>query len=156
MRTNPPIRIAWPDDRPPAELDPAEIERALATFLTELGHGGRGLSVLMADDATLRELNRTYRQRNRPTDVLSWSYLETGGEGELLGDLALSLDRARAQAAENGWDLRTEMLRLLAHGCAHLAGHDHADAAGEREMRRVEERLLAAVGLEGLYPPEAG
>jgi probable rRNA maturation factor len=69
-----------------------------------------------------------------------------------LGDLALSLDRARAQAQDNGWPLQTELLRVLAHGCAHLAGYDHRTAAEERLMRGVEEALLEKVGLRGLYP----
>ena len=70
----------------------------------------------------------------------------------LLGELALSIKRARAQARESGWPLRTEVLRLLAHGCAHLAGYDHRTLKEDGAMRRVEERLLARVGLRGLYP----
>ena len=113
-------------------------------------------------DAVLGELNRRYRELDEPTDVLSWSYLEDGAEdgaeaellGEvLLGEIALSLDRSRAQAAEYGWNLRTEVLRLLAHGCAHLAGFDHQTAAGDREMRSVEIGMLDRVGLKNLYPP---
>ena len=77
------------------------------------------------------------------------------GPAPLLGELALSLERAAAQAAENGWDLRTEVLRLLAHGCAHVAGFDHETAAQERVMQALEVRLLAGVGLRDLYPPDA-
>jgi probable rRNA maturation factor len=72
----------------------------------------------------------------------------------LLGELALSLERAAAQAAENGWSLRTEVLRLLAHGCAHVAGYDHESEAEEREMKALEVRLLDALGLRGLYPED--
>ena len=73
-------------------------------------------------------------------------------QGSPLGELAVSWDRVRAQARANGWDVRTEMARLLAHGCAHLAGYDHATRAGDVEMRRIEERLLKAAGYTGLYP----
>jgi probable rRNA maturation factor len=185
-------------------VDAPALCRALAAFLAELGHGGRSLSVRLADDAELRELNLAHRGQDRPTDVLSWSYLgteavrpesdhagarvaplpphppppspcgegasrrrqdggEVGGnrsdrrkrdaeEAVPLGDLALSLDRARAQAQDNGWPLQTELLRVLAHGCAHLAGYDHRTTAEERLMRGVEEALLEKVGLRGLYP----
>ena len=135
---------------------------ALTRFLRELGHAGAGLSVLLADDARLLALNRAHRGLERPTDVLSWSYGAGGyanagapGAPPLLGELALSLQRAAVQAAENGWPLRTEVLRLLAHGCAHVVGYDHESDAEEREMKAVEARLLAAVGLHGLYPPDA-
>jgi probable rRNA maturation factor len=148
-----PPQLLWQTGAPPPELDAADLGRALALFLAALGRAGWGLSVLFADDATLRRLNREYRQRDRPTDVLSFGYGEEPGEGAapLLGDLALSLDRAAAQARANGWNLRTEVLRLLAHGCAHLAGHDHATAEQERLMLPVEIALLDRVGLRGLY-----
>ena len=55
----------------------------------------------------------------------------------------------------NGWALQTELLRLLAHGCAHLAGYDHQTAAQERKMRKVEEELLERIGLKGIYPKAA-
>ncbi len=139
---------------PPPELEEADLRRALEVFLAALGHAGRGLSVLMADDAALQALNRVWRGRDRPTDVLSWSYLDAGPAAPLLGELALSLERARRQAAENGWGLRTEVLRLLAHGCAHLAGYDHETAAEERRMRAVEIGMLAGIGLRNLYPED--
>ena len=117
-----------------------------------VGHEGAEISVLLADDARLRELNLAHRGLDRPTDVLSWSYAGELGKESLLGEIAVSLERARHQAADNGWEAATELMRLLAHGCAHLAGYDHQDAKGEREMMAVEVNMLALVGLEGLYP----
>ena len=110
-----------------------------------------------SDDEELRGLNRRFCGKDRVTDVLSWPYLdgsgyETGQEGHALGDLALSLERAVSQARQNGWNLQTEVLRLLAHGCAHLAGYDHRTAAQERKMLNVELELLAEQGLRGIYP----
>jgi probable rRNA maturation factor len=172
---SPPILISWEAGAPPPELDEADLAASLARFLALLGHGAAGLSVLFADDARLRALNEAHRGLDRPTDVLSWSYLDAppaaagpaapkGGpartppapaaEPPLLGELALSLQRAAAQAGENGWPLRTEVLRLLAHGCAHLAGYDHETEAEEREMKALEVRLLDAVGLWDVYPAE--
>jgi probable rRNA maturation factor len=132
----------------------------LALFMTGLGHGLQPVSLSLTGDREIRALNRRHRGKDRPTDVLSFSYGGSGEEWQRLilalppiGDLVISLDRAKAQAKENGWDLRTEVLRLMAHGCAHLAGYDHETPPQEREMRLVEEVLLREVGLTGLYPP---
>ncbi|HKJ00187.1 MAG TPA: rRNA maturation RNase YbeY [bacterium] len=166
----PPILLNWEAGAPPPELDESDLRTALRRLLAGLGYGDAGLSVLFADDARLRELNRDHRGLDRPTDVLSWSYRDVlpdaSGQADevpadpaagepLLGELALSLQRAAAQAAENGWDLRTEVLRLLAHGCAHVAGYDHETDEEEREMKALEVRLLASLGLEGIYPRDA-
>jgi probable rRNA maturation factor len=159
------ILLCWEAGAPPPELDEDDLRASLARLLEGLGHGGAGLSVLFADDARLRALNREHRGLDRPTDVLSWAYgaadaaepaqpTKPAKPAPLLGELALSLQRAAAQAAENGWALRTEVLRLLAHGCAHVAGYDHETDAEEREMKALEVRLLEALGLPGLYPPD--
>lgn len=155
---NPPIQISWQAGAPPPELDETALCSALREFLTLLGFGASGLSVLIADDESLRVLNAEHRGLDRPTDILSWSYLEDAAASpellgpELLGELAVSLESAQAQARRNGWDTPTEMLRLLAHGCAHLAGHDHQTEEGERNMRAVEITLLERVGLRNIYP----
>jgi probable rRNA maturation factor len=166
-----PIPLTWQSGRSP-DLDPRAIRRALRSFLAALGHARHSVSVLLADDAALATLNLLYRGRDAPTDILSWRYLDEdpaiapptdddarkGGPGAeetqgpvLLGELAVSLERVRAQAAEHGWDAQTELLRLLAHGCAHLAGYDHQTKAADRIMRDVEVTLLEGVGLGGLY-----
>jgi probable rRNA maturation factor len=151
------IRLSWKNGRPPAELNARDLRRALSAFLERLGHGGRVLSVHFSDDEELRRLNRRFRGRDRVTDVLSWPYLDGSDQpgapdGNALGDLALSLERAGLQARQNGWNLQTEVLRLLAHGCAHLAGFDHHTAAQERKMLKVELELLEEQGLKKIYP----
>ena len=148
----PPIHLSWEAGAPPPDLDEKVIRRALAAFLTDLGHPSRGVSLLIADDPALRKLNRAHRGRARPTDVLSWRHEEPAEP--LLGELAVSLDRVRLQAARNGWDAPTELMRLLAHGCAHLAGFDHETPAEEARMLPVEIQLLAGIGLENIYPRE--
>ena len=172
----PRIAISWGNARRSTDpgLDENALRAAVAGFVAELGYAGWGVSLLLADDPTLHELNRGHRGRDAPTDVLSWSYLEAPQAGpsspapvslprdsaedaagpgeEMLGDLAISLERAQAQARTHGWELRTEVLRLLAHGCAHLAGYDHQSPEDETAMHAVEVRLLAVAGLEGIYP----
>ncbi|WP_348266981.1 rRNA maturation RNase YbeY [Edaphobacter paludis] len=102
--------------------------------------GLRGdVDVLLADDATLRRLNKTFRGKNKATDVLSFPAAENPyGHA---GDLAISLDTAARQAAAFGHTLRDEVRILLLHGLLHLSGLDHEVdngemAARERELRR--------------------
>ncbi len=68
------------------------------------------------------------------------------------GELVLSGERVSQQAAENGWDFETELIRLLAHGCAHLAGRNHERSSEEAsEMLELETELLKKVGLTNIY-----
>ncbi len=160
MPNNPRIAISRQNPQQSIELTEADLLAVLDRFLAELGLSHRSLSLLLADDRTLRELNLAHRGRDEPTDVLAWRYPGADGhaaaspEATMLGDLAVSLDRAREQAQRNGWNLRTEMLRLLAHGCAHLAGYGHDTEAEEREMLVREMALLKAVGIERVYPAQ--
>jgi probable rRNA maturation factor len=129
------------------------LQQVLEVFLDRLFEGERGVALHLTDDPEMQQLNGQFRNKEATTDVLSWSYFEEEPDVEHVGDLAVSLDRVRAQAEENGWDEQTELYRLLAHGCAHLAGWDHERSEGEaREMLEVEMELLNAVGLPGLYP----
>ena len=135
-------------------MNEVSLVSALESFLTHLGLSAAGVSVMFGDDATLLDLNRRFRGLHRPTDVLSWRYPDDPGPAPLLGEIAISLDRAESQAVANGWDMQTEVLRLLAHGCAHLAGHDHQDDAEERGMKALEIEMLSGVGLRDIYPAD--
>jgi len=84
------------------------------------------LSILLTTDAEIHPLNRDYRLKDRPTDVLSFSMVE--GEGlktGLLGDIVISLETAGRQAVEKEWSLEEEVAFLLLHGILHLLGYDH-------------------------------
>jgi probable rRNA maturation factor len=102
--------------------------------------------VLLADDATLRRLNRTFRWKDKATDVLSFPAAVTTvffGDPEgpgLAGDLAISLEMAARQAARFGHSLRDEVRVLLLHGLLHLAGFDHERDMGEMAARELELR----------------
>jgi probable rRNA maturation factor len=108
--------------------------------------------VLLADDATLKRLNRTFRGKNVATDVLSFPAGDANGSG-VAGDLAISLETAERQAVRFGHSLRDEVRVLLLHGVLHLAGFDHEADAGEMAAReaelrrelRVETSLIARV-----------
>ena len=104
------------------------------------------LSVVMTDDATIHDLNRTWRHKDKPTDVLSFSQYE--GEGPagavpVLGDVIISTDTAQRQAEQIGHSLDDELQRLLVHGVLHLLGHDHVNGGLQaRRMKAEEARLL--------------
>lgn len=108
------------------------------------------ISVVFADNEGIRALNRDYRGVDAPTDVLSFPQLtraeieaaDTGGE-ILLGDVVISVEKARAQAREQGHTLKQEVSLLLTHGLLHLVGYDHGSAAEEEQMRRAEREVLA-------------
>ena len=150
--TDPVIGLHWAQGGPPPSLREAPLVSALESFLNHLGRAQARVSVMFGDDAALHELNRRFRGLNRPTDVLSWRYADDSGPVRLLGEIAISLERAESQAGENGWNMQTEVLRLLAHGCAHLAGHDHRDDAEEQGMKALEIEMLSGVGLRDIYP----
>jgi probable rRNA maturation factor len=123
---------------------------ARATQLRQIAE----MDLLLADDETLHGLNRQYRGVDRPTDVLSFAQQE--GSTPLssppcsfphLGDVAISLERARAQAEAYGHSFERELGYLFTHGLLHLLGHDHERNVERGVMRRVEEEVLAAVGL---------
>ncbi|MGC1380547.1 MAG: rRNA maturation RNase YbeY, partial [Candidatus Baltobacteraceae bacterium] len=121
---------------------------ATARRLLEAARAGdAALSLTIVGDSRIRALNRTYRGRDYATDVLSFPLdgaTPPGADREhLLGDVVISVETARRQAAEYGAPVQREIYRLLIHGILHLMGHDH-EAPGERRMMRREERRLAA------------
>ena len=145
--------------RVPASLRRAPIERFARTLQKEVCRS-RPFDVLIAGDAELRRLNRDFRAKDYATDVLSFP---TAGQakacptnasrvtapassgGGFLGDIAISLGRARAQAREFGHTIEREVQILMLHGVLHLVGHDHETDAGA--MARAEKRWRAKLGL---------
>jgi len=105
------------------------------------------LSVLFTGDEHIHALNRDYRHKNKPTDVLAFALREgEGGDPEqaMLGDVVVSVDTAARQAEEAKKPLLAEVTMLLAHGVLHLLGWDHATAKQDRAMRAETERLVLA------------
>lgn len=99
------------------------------------------VNVLLTSDAEIQRLNREFRQKDTPTDVLSFPAASPLSGG----DIAISLQTARRQAAEAKHDLLAEIKVLILHGMLHLAGHDHERDNGQ--MRRLEQRLRAKLNL---------
>ncbi|MDR0405472.1 MAG: rRNA maturation RNase YbeY, partial [Clostridiales bacterium] len=105
------------------------------------------VSVLITDDAAIHALNLRYRSKDAPTDVLSFPLYDDDGnlDGEALGDIVISLERAQEQARLYGHTLERETAFLTAHAMLHLMGYDHEE--DETEMFAKQEEILRGLHL---------
>ncbi|MFN8218562.1 MAG: rRNA maturation RNase YbeY [Fimbriimonadales bacterium] len=126
----------------------AGIRRAVATVLTLHGQPSATVCVLLGDDERIRDLNRTYRNVDEPTDVLSFAAPEVPGGP--LGDIAISVPYAQRQAAARNVPLKVEAAYLAIHGALHLLGFDDETEGDRAEMFAEMHRMGIAAGL----PPE--
>ncbi len=119
------------------------------------GEGPFAVSVTLADDATVQALNRDWRGRDRPTNVLSFpapaGMPVPPGEPRPLGDLVLSGPVLVREAAVAGVPLEEHLAWMVIHGMLHLLGHDHMEEEERRRMEALEVRILKALGLESPY-----
>ena len=139
---------------PKARALTGSIRRKAQRFLHELRLDECELSVSLVGDRAIRRLNRTWRGKDRPTDVLSFPAGDApeGTPGPRpLGDVVISLDTAARRAREDARPLEAEVSRYLAHGLLHLAGHDHERPRDAQRMAAEEARLLGSAGM--LSPP---
>lgn len=122
----------------------------IALRALQVGHFDKPaeISVVLTDDEQMHVLNRDYRGKDKPTDVLSFSQLEgepfaVEAEDRIeLGDVVISVDTAKRQASAHGHSLQDELNLLLAHGILHLLGYDDETENGAAEMRRHEIEIL--------------
>jgi len=132
-------------------LLPSLVRREADAMLVELELAHAELSVLLTNDAEIHALNLQHREKDKPTDVLSFPLDEGGGADgavsgtRVLGDVVISLDTAARQARGRKRELLPEVRFLLAHGLLHLLGYDHGDPAEKRIMDAMTRRLVRAV-----------
>ena len=143
----------------PEELSfPTEIEenvRAAAEKVGELyGVENGEVSVTLTNNDYIHQLNRKYRQIDRPTDVLSFALneseepdIENGPDINVLGDIILSVERAEEQAADYGHSLRREIAFLTVHGMLHLLGYNHMEEADLLEMEKEQRYVMEQLGI---------
>ncbi len=141
------------DDSYSAKEEPppkAWVVRVVQTALDEVDFADAcEVSVLIADDARITELNREYRRQDKPTDVLSFANEEgeqiclPPGHLRFLGDLIVSVETLSRQAEAHGVSLAREAAWALIHGTLHLLGYDHQCDETEGRMRALESRVLA-------------
>ncbi|MEZ4708920.1 MAG: rRNA maturation RNase YbeY [Caldilineaceae bacterium] len=164
------------DDEFMGKVDAEALCAAVEETLQQQGVERAGLTIVITDDATVHELNRTFRDVDGPTDILSFPNHETAGadaseeldhalapqlilppeliEAQIsyLGDLIISFPYTQRQAASLGRPLDAELVLLVIHGALHLLGHDHADAAEEAAMWAQQNQVLAALGYAPVTP----
>lgn len=140
------------DDEPPScEWLQEVVQRTLSTAKIE---DSCEVSVLLTEDCKMRELNREYRGKDSPTDVLSFAFEEENlvklppGMPRVLGDVVLSLETVKRQAEENSRTFPQETAWALCHGVLHLVGYDHQTDEEEAHMRAAERAVLESLGEE--------
>ncbi len=140
-----------------SELQMKEIESLLQHAAKIENINGEGeLSVTFVDNERIREINYEYRDKNQPTDVLSFA-MEELGEGEIevigmdmpriLGDIIISVPKAKEQAEEYAHSYERELGFLAIHGFLHLLGYDHMTAEEEQVMTNKQKEILDSYGL---------
>jgi len=153
------LDIAWEEE----SILP-ERRKQLAAMLNQaieegIRRSGRSdeaeVSLMLVNDQRIHALNLEYRGVDRPTDVLSFALQEEMEEEPdsdfadgMLGDIVISVPRARAQAEEYGHSFERELVYLAVHGTLHLLGYDHEEETAKLEMRRKEEEVMALLKLE--------
>ena len=163
------IQIAIEDDGwPPEEALLARSEEVLAAALRHLVTVEKQpmppqapeLSLVFADDATVREINAEWREIDKPTNVLSFPMIQPDlieaisntDDGEvLLGDIILAHETCAREAQERGVSLESHTTHLIIHGTLHLIGHDHENDAEAQAMEVLEIRALETLGIADPY-----
>jgi probable rRNA maturation factor len=132
----------WPDVR-------ALIEPAVQAALSEVPDPNKGeLSIVLSDDAQVQQLNRDYRGKDTPTNVLSFPMPPNTG---LMGDVILSFQTLVREASAQGKDFADHFVHLLIHGVLHLQGLDHQSDAQADDMEAREVRALARLSIDNPY-----
>jgi probable rRNA maturation factor len=143
---------AWAGEAPDALL--ARAARAAFRAAPSLPPGSYQLAVLLTDDAEMRNLNRIWRGKDAPTNVLSFPSGELAATG-ILGDVVLAAETISREARAHDIALRDHVSHLLVHGVLHLLGFDHDDDEAAERMEALERTALASLGIADPYAAEA-
>lgn len=128
------------------------VRRAAAAALRSFEHGPVDLSVVLADDATVRGLNRDHRGKDKATNVLSFPAAISEPDGaEQLGDVILALETVQDEAQAQDKSVSDHLTHLVVHGVLHLMGLDHETAEEAEDMEALERDLLAGLGIADPY-----
>ncbi len=137
----------------PIDID--DLKTVTQKMLDSLGYHDFDIGILLTRNTTIREYNRTYRNKNEPTDILSFPYhpeLKPGEkitvinpEDKNLGDIIISVEYARKKAAFWKQTFEEHLHALIAHGIAHLLNYDHQTDAEFEKMQAIEKQLLKSI-----------
>ena len=149
------LEIEVEDDAWTAALPDAETlcEIAARAALAHVGKGG-GINILLTRDEEMRALNGQFRDKDRPTNVLSFPAADFPGPGpKSLGDIALAYGVCAKEAKEQQKPLENHLVHLVVHGVMHLVGYDHETEAEAEAMEAEERIVLAGLDIEDPYAP---
>lgn len=135
-----------------AERALAQAAKACGTTLVD----GAEIALLLVDDARMREINKEWREKDKPTNVLSFPAVpkERIGSAPFLGDIVLACETLEREAAEEQKTFDDHAAHLVVHGFLHLIGHDHMNDEEAQVMETLETRILAALGIADPYADE--
>lgn len=122
-------------------------QKIYAHVLKEFEDADGAICVLFADDEKLKTLNKTWRNIDKPTNVLSFPHENE----QILGDIAISLETLQKEAIEQSKNLQDHFTHLLIHGILHLLGYDHIEEKDAKEMESLEIELLGALNIANPY-----
>lgn len=146
------IDVNFAEDAPETDLDIEAIGRKAieeAINVMELNpNEGAELSVLLCGDATIQQLNREWRKKGKPTNVLSFP---NDPEGILLGDIIISLDTVASEAALENKTIKDHVSHLMIHGFLHIFGYDHESDEEADKMESLETEILKRLGIANPY-----
>lgn len=134
-----------------------QAANAALTMTDDLPQGALELSIVLGDDALVQQLNRDYRGKDKPTNVLSFAFEDAEGPDAgddapvLLGDVIVARETVAREAAEQGKSFDAHFMHLVAHGVLHLLGYDHETEEEAGVMEALEIAALAALGLPDPY-----
>ena len=132
-------------------LEEKELKKIIKYALKYMNLKNVSFSVIFVDNNKIQEINRDYRNIDRVTDVITFrlaDYEEVMcGKINILGDVYISLDKAKEQAIEYGHSYLRELSFLLIHGFLHLLGYDHMNEEDEKEMFSLQEEILDGYGI---------
>jgi len=134
------------------EVDEKIIEDVIRATSERLDVSDSIVSIVLVDDERIHEINKTYRNVDRPTDVISFAFMdeETNPDNGItdLGEIYISLDRAHKQSEEYGHTFKRELSFLTVHGLLHLLGYDHMEKEEEVEMFHLQDEILGILKIE--------
>jgi probable rRNA maturation factor len=124
----------------------SETQKEIPNKTNKFNKNGE-INVIIVDDTKIHEINLKYRHKDKPTDVISFAYLEseiTKGIATVIGDIFISIDTAKIQAKKNSHSLTKEIAVLTTHGFLHLFGFDHQNDEQENEMELHAKKILSS------------
>lgn len=129
-----------------------DIKKTMKYAVEKLELGEVEFNIIIVDNEYIHNLNKNYRNIDRPTDVITFALeddktFDVSEYGRVLGDVYISIDRAREQAEEYGHSLKREICFLATHGLLHLLGYDHMKPDEEKVMFSLQEEILSELGI---------